>query len=292
MVKKITENVYLVEGKSNGRFPYCHSVLIKDKVTALIETGCGRDILKEIDEEFSPDIAIYSHAHPDHCAGSSFFPAEKLWGPAEHKETTGTVRLMAKRLVAPVLEDDWVSLMTGSPQLRDFEVGNYFEDGHVFDLGTKSIKAVHAPGHTEDHYCFYLPNDKIMVTTDIDFTSFGPWYANPESDIDDFIDSIEKVRSYDIETVVSSHLGVIQNGIQEKFDQFLVLFEEREKSILEFLDSPRTIEDFVEESLIYHGYPYGVSILRFFEGQMVGKHLKRLIKRGLVKEVDGKFVQA
>ncbi|MBW1706289.1 MAG: dehydrase, partial [Deltaproteobacteria bacterium] len=49
---------------------------------------------------------------------------------------------------------------------------------------------------------------------------------------------------------------------------------------------------FVEEALIYHSYPYAESILRFFEAQMIEKHLKRLISRGLVREVDGKYVQA
>jgi glyoxylase-like metal-dependent hydrolase (beta-lactamase superfamily II) len=292
MLEQVTENIFLVEGKSNGRFPFCHSVLIRDRVTALIETGCGREVLKEIDKEFSPDVVIYSHAHPDHCAGSSFFPAEKLWGPEEHKETTGTMRHMAERLVIPGLIEDWLSLMTGVPQLEDFKVGNYFGNGHVFDFGKTRVEAVHAPGHTDDHYCFYLPNEKIMLTTDIDFTSFGPWYANPESDIDTFIDSIERLRGYDIETVLSSHLGVIKDGIEEKFGQFLAVFKERDETILEFLSSPRSIEDFVEKALIYQGYPYGASILRFFEAQMDEKHVKRLISRGLVKEVDGKYVRA
>ncbi|RLJ02606.1 MAG: hypothetical protein DRP08_04455 [Candidatus Aenigmatarchaeota archaeon] len=287
MLNQVTENIYLVEGKNNGRFPFCHSVLITDRITALIETGCGREVLKEIDEEFSPDVVIYSHAHPDHCAGSSFFPAERLWGPEEHKETTGNMRRMAGRLVKPDLKEDWLSLMTGVPQLRDFKVGNYFENGHVFEFGNTKMKAVHAPGHTDDHYCFYLPHEKIMLTTDIDFTSFGPWYANPESDIDTFIDSIERVRGYDMETVLSSHLGVIRNGIDKKFDRFLAVFKERDEKILEFLNSPRSIDDFVEKALIYQGYPYAPSILRFFEAQMVEKHLNRLIKSGLAREAGG-----
>ena len=291
MLEQVTENIYLVEGKNKGRFPFCHSVLIRDRVTALIETGCGREVLKEIDKEFSPDMVIYSHAHPDHCAGSNFFASEKLWGPEESKDTTGTMRRMAERFVKPALIEDWLSLMTSIPQLRDFKVGNYFGNGHIFDFGKIRIEAVHAPGHTDDHYCFYLPHEKIMLTTDIDFTSFGPWYGNPESDIDIFIDSIEKVKSYEIGTVLSAHLGVIKNGIKEKFDQFLTVFEKRDEEILEFLSSPRSIDDFVEKALIYHGYPYGESILRFFEAQMDEKHIRRLISRGLVKEADGKFVR-
>jgi hypothetical protein len=128
-----------------------------------------------------------------------------------------------------------------------------------------------------------------MLTTDIDLTSFGPWYANPESRIDDFIDSIERVISYEIETVVSSHLGVIRDNIRERFDQFLAGFKERDENILEFLSSPRSMDDFVDRALIYKKYPYMASILRFFEAEMINKHLDRLMSKGLVTEKNGRF---
>ncbi|MBW1779370.1 MAG: MBL fold metallo-hydrolase [Deltaproteobacteria bacterium] len=196
MLKPIKENIYLVEGKSNGRFPFCHSVLIRDRITALIETGCGREVLEEIQKKFSPDIVINSHGHPDHCAGASIFPPDRLWGPEESKETTGNMRRMAERFVEPGLQRDWISLVNGAPELRDFTVENYFKDSHVFSLGETTLEAVYAPGHTVDHYCFYIPGEKIMLTTDIDFTSFGPWYGNPESDMDTFIDSIKRVKNW------------------------------------------------------------------------------------------------
>ena len=291
MLKQVTKNIYLVEGKSNGRFPFCHSVLIRDRITALIETGCGREVLKEIEKEFSPDMVIFSHMHPDHCAGSSVFPPERLWGPMESKETTGNIRRMSERLVKKDIRGDWIFYMTRVPELRDFSVGNYFQNKHVFDFGDSVMEAVHAPGHTDDHYCFYFPNEKIMLTTDIDFTSFGPWYGNPESDIDSFIDSIDRVKGYDMEIVISSHMGVIKNGIGEGFDRFLNMFQKRDEQILDFLNSPRSIEDFVERALIYQKYPYAASILRFFEAQMAEKHLQRLVSRGLITKENDKFAR-
>ncbi|UCF85393.1 MAG: MBL fold metallo-hydrolase [Desulfobacteraceae bacterium] len=292
MLKEVDKNIYLVEGENEGRFPFCHSVLITDRITALIETGCGRNRLADIEKEFTPDMVIYSHGHPDHCAGSSFFPPERLWGPEECKEINGNIPRMAERFVNAALQRDWIYFMRKTPELRDFKVGNYFGREHVFDLGDTVMKAVFAPGHTEDHYCFYLPHEKIMLTTDIDLTSFGPWYANPESDLDAFIDSIERVKGYDIETVISSHLGVIRDDIQERFDQFLSVFKERDEKIIGFLSSPRSMADFVEEALIYQKYPYAESILRFFEFQMMSKHLDRLMSNGLVTKKEGKFFRA
>jgi len=84
---------------------------------------------------------------------------------------------------------------------------------------------------------------------------------------------------------------VIETDIGERFDQFLAVFQERDEKILAFLGSPRTMEDFVEKALIYQDYPYGASILRFFEAQMIDKHLRRLMSKGLVRNVDGTFVR-
>lgn len=291
MLKQITKNIYLVEGKGNGRFPFCHSVLIRDRMTALIETGCGRETLKDIEEEFTPDRVIFSHIHPDHCAGSSVFPPEKLWGPLESRGTTGNMRRMAERLVTKGLRGDWISYMTDVPGLRDFSVGNHFENEYIFEFGDTVMEAIHTPGHTEDHYCFYFPNEKIMLTTDIDFSAFGPWYGNPESDIDSFMDSINRVRGYDMKIVISSHLGVIKDGIGKAFDQFLDAFKKRDEQILDFLDKPRSIEDFVEKALIYKKYPYLTSVLRFFEARMTEKHLSRLISKGLVRKEGERFAR-
>ena len=292
ILKEVDKNIYLVEGENDGRFPFCHSVLVTDRITALIETGCGRHTLADIEKEFVPDMVIYSHGHPDHCAGSSFFPPERLWGPEECKETNGDIPRMAERFVKPEFKGDWISLVIETPELRDFKTRNYFGREHVFDFGDTVMEAVFAPGHTDDHYCFYLPHEKVMLTTDIDFTSFGPWYANPESKIDAFIDSIERVKNYDIETVISSHLGVIRDDIYERFDQFLSVFKDRDEKVLEFLSSPRSMEDFMEKALIYQKYPFATTILRFFEAEMVSKHLKRLMSKGLVTKKDGRFFRA
>jgi glyoxylase-like metal-dependent hydrolase (beta-lactamase superfamily II) len=213
----------------------------------------------------------------------------RLWGPQECKETNGDLPRMADRFVKPELKEDWISYVTTSSELRDFKTGNFFDRDHVFDFGETLMETVFAPGHTDDHYCFYLTYEKIMLTTDIDLTSFGPWYANPESSIDDFIDSIERVKSYEIETVVSSHLGVIRDNIRKRFDQFLAVFKERDEKILEFLSSPRSMDDFVNKALIYKKYPYVAPILRFFEAEMIRKHLDRLMSKGLVTKKNGRF---
>ena len=51
------------------------------------------------------------------------------------------------------------------------------------------------------------------------------------------------------------------------------------------------VNDFVDKALIYRKYPYVASILRFFEAEMIRKHLDRLMSKGLVPKKDGKFLK-
>ena len=63
--------------------------------------------------------------------------------------------------------------------------------------------------------------------------------------------------------------------------------DKREKRILDFLDKPRSLEDFVQAALIYRAYKgRRAGILRYWEYLMVSKHLERLQSRGVVTTVE------
>ncbi|MBN2125702.1 MAG: MBL fold metallo-hydrolase [Deltaproteobacteria bacterium] len=285
--EEIEGNIFLVRGERNGQFPFCHTILITGDVRVLIDPGCGIEALRSLQDDFTPDMVVYSHAHPDHCSGCGVFPPEILWGPEQWKESTGNLRLMAERFIREDYWEEWISYMKEKAGFREFRPSHFFDEVHPFSLGGITLEPVHVPGHTDDHYCFYIPEQKIMLSTDIDFSSFGPWYANPESDIDRFIASIRKVRDYDIRTLVSPHRGVIREGIGEAFEAFLGVFKAREDRILSFLNKPRSLEDFEDAALIYGRYPTRGRVLRFWERQMIEKHLGRLFASGIISQEKG-----
>lgn len=287
----VCDRISLITGAWGGRFPRTHALLIEDDSTALIDAGCGRAALAALTEQMAPDLVIISHGHPDHCSGGGLFTTEQLWVPEQHRESTGNLRRMAARFVEPTLQESWISYMTDEVGFVPFSAGRTFGPGHTFDLGHTTVEAVHAPGHTEDHYCFYLSRERILLCTDIDFTRFGPWYGNDESDIDRFIAAIHRVRRLPATTLISSHRGVLRQDLPGHFDRYLDVFRRRERAILAFLDQPRTLRDFVERALIYRDYPYRASILRYWEGQMVAKHLARLQGTGQVARYHDRYVR-
>ena len=95
-----------------------------------------------------------------------------------------------------------------------------FGDGHVFDLGGGvTVEAVHLPGHTRGHRGFRI--DNVFFLSDIDLTGFGPYYGDVWSDLDDFEDSLVKVRDEEAEFYVTFH----HKGVIEGRDAFVELLD-------------------------------------------------------------------
>ena len=290
--QKVAPGVFLVRGRNNGRFPSSCSAVIRGERTALVDAGCGSEALAGIAGRWKPDIVILSHGPPDHCSGAHLFPADRLWCPGESIGSTGNLGLMAKRYVHPYLREEWMGFVAGEMGFRDFTANNSFGGGHRFDLGSIGFEAVHCPGHTEDHYCFHVPEAGIVLSTDIDLSSFGPWYANEESDIERFRKSIDLLKGFKPGCVVSAHMGVIRQGIDERFERFRKVFDEREARIIGFLERPAGIDELVDRAFIYRKYPNYLRLLRGWESVMVKKHLDRLVERGLVRLERGKYATA
>jgi hydroxyacylglutathione hydrolase len=290
-MERICKGVYLIPGPKNGRFPFSNSVLILDRTRVLIDTGCGDETLARIEREYAPDLVFLSHAHPDHCSGTRQFPSSRVWVPREGRDSIGDLKRMAERFIIPPLREEWTDYMHRDLGFREFAASNTYGEGDTFFLGSQTLVPVYAPGHSDDHYVFHIPENGVMVTTDIDFTRFGPWYGNDEGDIHRFIQSVQKVRAFGMTTAVSSHEGILRDGLEERFDRFLSAFDRREERLLAVLDRPQTLDEIVDRAIIYGSFPVRARILRFWERQMIEKHLARLQEKGSVRISGDRYVR-
>ncbi|MBW2053049.1 MAG: MBL fold metallo-hydrolase, partial [Deltaproteobacteria bacterium] len=85
-----------------------------------------------------------THAHGDHYMGLEAF-LNKFGGkigctPKTHKR----------------LEDSFKAEAFGTD----------LKDGEILELGDFRIKALYTPGHSSDHVCLYLENEKVLFTGD------------------------------------------------------------------------------------------------------------------------------
>jgi glyoxylase-like metal-dependent hydrolase (beta-lactamase superfamily II) len=285
--QEITGYITLIKGKNNGRFPFSHSILIEDEVTAFIDTGCGIETLKKLK---SIDTIVNSHSHPDHTAGNWVFSGCPLIVPEEDYDINSNVRKLSRRYAGEELAGVWRDFVSQFMDFKDAIPTDTFHDKSVLDFGETKLEAVYTPGHTAGHYCFFEKKEKILFSFDIDFTGFGTWYGHIESDINSFKMSIEKVRNLNPEIVVSAHRGIIKEGIEDEFDRFVHIFQERDERILNFLKEEKTFAEIVDEALIYRDFSFHPLLLRYWEGMMVRNHVKGLIDKELVMKTEKGFV--
>jgi glyoxylase-like metal-dependent hydrolase (beta-lactamase superfamily II) len=282
---EIIPGLYMLPGEEEGRFPYSHSFLIEGDTWALVDTGAGIQRLRRLREALGPvlDLVIVSHSHPDHTAGDWLFAGLPLYAPRSGAGSLGRLEALSERFVEPgPLACSWLRFIRQHMSFQDAPPTHTFDDGHTFDLGNGiELVAVHTPGHTADHTCFFEPTHGVLLSFDIDLTTFGPWYGHRESDIAQFKDSIRRVMELDPRVIVSSHKGIIRDDIQEHLARFMAVFDWREARIRELLKAGYSTQDIVDLSPIYGGRPYMPDIMLYWEEQMVCKHIEVLGSREL-----------
>ncbi|WP_246804165.1 MBL fold metallo-hydrolase [Desulfosarcina cetonica] len=215
----------------------------------------------------------------------------QLWLPAETPETVEDLVLLGRRFVEGEADarywTDVVRDRLGIHPLRPPD--RRFTDGDVLDFGAIQLRAIHAPGHLRDHYCFLETTTRTLLTTDIDFTGFGPWYGNPEGDIDRFRQSVMMLRDMVCEWVGSSHKRPIAGKKADAaFAQFLERFEQQKMAVLALCQGV-DLEAMIQASPFYNNRMPDPRMQRIFETQMIRKNLARLLDEGRIIEKSGYY---
>lgn len=284
--------VTLLASPERGRYPSGNSLLIRGaEATVLVDPslelgrrgGAGADV----------DLIAVTHAHEDHVAGLHLFPEVPVVAhPAEADAVRDPEALLAGFGMAEA--DAGVFRR----QLREtFHVSGHgrvdtVDDGAVLDLGRRSVTVVHLPGHTAGHCGLLVEPDGFLFLGDIDLTSFGPYYGDLSSSLDDFVTSIGRLRNVDARWYGTSHQAGVVEG-REPFlaalDRYTAVIHRRDETLLELLRQPRSLEDVVAHRLVYRPHvqlPFTEAV----ERRTASLHLARLVRNGLVVATDGGYV--
>jgi glyoxylase-like metal-dependent hydrolase (beta-lactamase superfamily II) len=291
----IAPGVFLVPAQNRGLFPCSPSVYVDGDRRILFDAGLGPKAMKEFLSSHEVDLVFLSHTHLDNMAGAwalqSFAP---LFIPIQAENSCGSMERLKERFFRghPAAEI-WAKVATETMGYRDFAHNRVYKDRDAFDIGSHKLLAIHTPGHCMDHYCFLEQKSGTLLLFDIDLSEWGPWYGDPESDLDQFEASTLLVRSLGVECVVSSHRGVVRQAVDAKLDAFLEIFSRRDQVLLDRLGEPHTAEELAT------GFPFTpefIPALRtlflYWEQNMVTKHLQRLVEGGAVNPLaGGRFVR-
>ncbi|MDY0005048.1 MAG: MBL fold metallo-hydrolase [Polyangia bacterium] len=286
----ILPGIFLLPGANGGSFPFSNSVLVDSDTVCLIDAGCGLAQLEAGLEIATPDLILITHAHPDHISGCWMFDDVPLHVPAMSRADVGDLDRMARRFAPSHLQQPYKSYIQGSMGFEACSPTHTYEAGASFDFGQARLVAIHAPGHTEDHMCFFDTTSGLLISGDIDLTLFGPWYGDMESDIEELKKSVQSVMDLEPRVVVSGHGGVFRTDLQGRFQRYLDVISMRHGAIAELVRKERTLDELVSLSPIYRERPLAPELTAWWERQMIRKHLELLILEGRVQHTGKGYI--
>ncbi len=163
-VNKINETTFQID--ECGR-DFCY-LLLGEKRALLIDCSVGTGNLKEAVESLTdlPVTVAVTHAHGDH-AGAGYQFGE-IW--VHESECNKFFRTMntqkfRKQLISNRMKENGITQKDIKGRICDCKWVP-FSNGHVFDLGGRTVKAVLTPGHSPGSVVFLDEKEKLMFTGD------------------------------------------------------------------------------------------------------------------------------
>jgi glyoxylase-like metal-dependent hydrolase (beta-lactamase superfamily II) len=285
--------VTVLTGERGGKYPQGNSLLVRGgEETLVIDPSLSLVPRRDLP---AIDRVINSHCHEDHIAGNHLFPGVP-WHL--HEADVRGLRSLADMMAIYGYEGE-VDASFAKVVVEEFHYvpkpdAVAFADGDVFDLGGARVRVVHTPGHTRGHCCFYCEPDDVLYLGDIDLSSFGPYYGDAASSLEDFERSIAAVRGIEARWYATfHHIGVLDGraAFLDRLDRFAAVIADREQRLLAFLSEPRTLDEVVRHRFVYRpqdAVPYADPV----ERRSMGQHIERLIRDGRAEEVEkGAYVR-
>lgn len=180
---------------------------------------------QEVLGQRSPEYLFLTHAHFDHVGAVSVlkkrYPEMRIAASAVaarilkkpraielirslNEAAKNTVRSEAKRRgqMGDFLECSF----------EPFQVDVVLQDGERVELGdSSSVLAMKTPGHTRDFFTYYLPERKILVSSEAAGCTdpSGFIYTEFLVSFDDYLASMEKLRALPVELLCQGHYSVL-----------------------------------------------------------------------------------
>lgn len=152
-------------------------------------------------------------------------------------------------------------------------------DGDVVRVGTLNVTALHTPGHSADHLCFWLAGDGAMFTGDLILGRGSSMVTYPEGDVAAYLRSLDRLAELKPRMLFPGHWDPV-TGAMAKIAGYRAHRLEREAQVLAEIRRGRGTAHELTRRV------YGTELedrLRVAAEMTLRAHLRKLVDDGAVR---------
>ncbi len=288
-------NVRFIWGDNGGKYPFNHSVYLEGKdCRVVIDPSCGLQKLTDLKQKDGVDQVWLSHWHEDHMGFLNLFEgcalriSERDFPPLTDME----IFMDWYGIKEDQLRELWKNIMLNNFNYRPQKEALFLQDDEIIDLGSLKVQVIATPGHTPGHLSFFFPDEEILFLGDYDLTTFGPWYGDLHSSIEQTVESLRRLKSIPARRWIASHnTGLFETNPGKLWDDYENVIYQREEKIVNFLKEPKTLAEILAAWLMYGRPREPKEFFEFNERALVVKHIEHLEKQENITLDRNKYVR-
>ncbi|RTZ90942.1 MAG: hypothetical protein DSY91_05770 [Deltaproteobacteria bacterium] len=291
-VKQISENVWQI-----GTFEFTQ-YLVGNPPTLLIEGGISPQsllLLSQLkDKGLTPgdlNHLCILHGHFDHLGTFPLImqkaPHVKVVSGEKNRDILSRPRILERMLESSKAITAYAKKIKFLPEIYELTslsplpIHIPLKDGDSFSSGSITLQFTALPGHSPDAMGAYLASDGVFFASDMAGLYFpdGTIRPNYYFSLQDYESSLEKITTFDIETLCFGHNGCLSGfkNVKAFLERTIDFTDKLKRQIKDWFDSGRDLEKLAQQ--FAHGATKGFLAFFPFEHNLMLSRL--LIRRTL-----------
>lgn len=207
-VYQTSANVYSIVEPYHYQETISHLIVGEDRAL-LFDTGMGFLPIRPVVERITslPITVLNSHTHYDHVGGNSEF-SEILAIDSDYTRANmagfSNEKLSVDLDLGAFCRGTPAGFDRGTFRTKPWKSTRYVADGELLDIGGRTLRVLHVPGHTPDATALLDAENGLLFTGD-SYYDGAIWLFVPETSLADYEKSIERLAA--IEGSVDYLLG-------------------------------------------------------------------------------------